>query len=81
MDLQQELKSLKSNVEEILKTQKNNKSCDRETEKAPPANIKKTSVKSTGNPSTPLMMIANEFVKKRTSIVNQNAKLLKRTYF
>ena len=49
LDLQQELKSLKSNVEEILKTQKNNKSCDTETEKPPPANIKKTSAKSTGN--------------------------------
>ena len=49
LDLQQELKSLKSNVEEILKTQKINKSCDTETEKPPPANIKKTSAKSTGN--------------------------------
>ena len=40
---------MKSNVEEILKTQKNNKSRDTETEKVPPANIKKKSVKSTGN--------------------------------
>ena len=41
LDLQQELKSMKSNVEEILKTQKNSKSRDTETEKAPPANIKR----------------------------------------
>ena len=36
-------------LKKSLKAQKNNKSCDTETEKAPLANIKKTSAKSTGN--------------------------------
>ena len=43
-DLKQELKGMKSNVQEILRTQINNKGHDTETEKAPPANIKETSI-------------------------------------
>ena len=48
LDLQQELESMKSNVEEILKAQKSNKTRNTKTGKVPPANIKERSVKSTG---------------------------------
>ena len=85
LDLQQELKSLKSNVEEILKTQKTTKAvipkqrrCHLQTSKRRLLNLLETTPIC---PPTPLMMIAKDFVKKRTASVNQNAKLLKRTYF
>ena len=76
LDLQRELRSLKLNVEEILKTQRTIKAAIPKQRKRHLQTSKRRLLnlleKTPICPPTPLMMIAKEFVKKRAAIVNQN---------